>query len=565
MNLRFVINAIEKNPAINYGIIGTAIYGVVLIISRLLSAQSDFRVIERFGKEALSGVSMNKLLEEPWLKNKYVRHYLAHIAQTGGTISSQLDQHAIESELHALNNEYESRLELPQFIVGFMIAMGLLGTFIGLLKTLTGISGLLEIMNANAGGDVSAQFSELLHGLKEPLGGMGIAFSASMFGLVASLMLAVMMTNLRRYVNRVIAVARNVMHDLIELSRPTVSAPVYRENNGAVGVDFAGSNSILASRIDLLIKKMELLMESFEVSVSGTQKLNDLLGFGPRMKEISERTLEEIRNLSGAYNEQHRLSQKLIDTNTDISKTLVNVFEVQRQTKENGEKSLESLKTIISGQSEHSKLSQKLIEVCGDVARLASVNLDIQRQSKDINEKNIDGLRSISSEQLEQTRLLEKLIDLNADILRMSENTLELNQHQETTNESALSEIKSLVSLESEQRQIGQSIVDGIEYSSRVADNSLESQKRVSSDILAALRNLDERIAKLEEVEVGGTRHLWAIKEILSKLSQSLGVVELVSMGVSQQTLLLEALVVEVKNSQSSLYSIQQSLRGNSV
>ena len=167
----FVVHAILANVYINIGIMFTAGYGVVLILMRLLAAQSDFLIIERFGREALNGVPMDELLEEPWLRRKYVRHYLAHIAQTGGTISSQLDQNAIENELHALNGEYESRLELPQFLVGLMIALGLLGTFIGLLTTLTGVAGMLDELGGS--GDIQSQFVKLVVDLRQALGRHG--------------------------------------------------------------------------------------------------------------------------------------------------------------------------------------------------------------------------------------------------------------------------------------------------------------------------------------------------------------------------------------------------------
>ena len=181
----FVVHAILVNVAINGLIIAAASYGVTLIVIRLVSASIDFRVIERFGHEAAAGAEMHKLLEEPWLKRRYVRHYLGHIAETGGTLHSQLDQNAIESELHALHTEYETKMEMPQFLVGFMIAMGLLGTFIGLLETLTGIAGMLDSLGG--GGDIASQFTALVGELKKPLAGMGIAFSASMLALLPAL------------------------------------------------------------------------------------------------------------------------------------------------------------------------------------------------------------------------------------------------------------------------------------------------------------------------------------------------------------------------------------------
>jgi len=357
----FVINAIRSNVAINGLIIAAASYGVALILARLFAAQGDFRVIERFGREASQGVYMKQLLEEPWLQKRYVRNYLAHIAQTGGTLSSQLDQNAIESELHALSAEYESKLELPQFLVGFMIAMGLLGTFIGLLETLTGISSMLDGMGTS-GANVEQQFMQLIGELRKPLAGMGIAFSASMFGLVTSLMLAIMMINLRRYINRVVACARNVMHELIELNHGATSgggvtqltpqdisamAGEVEEVRGPPSREIAinpddprlqellgdtyDSSRLIAARVDALAAKLEVLMHLFEESTQSTRNLNDLLGFGPRMKEISEKTLDELKSLSFSQIEEQRIFLKLVDVNSNMVRIAEGIADGQRQ------------------------------------------------------------------------------------------------------------------------------------------------------------------------------------------------------------------------------------------
>ncbi len=338
----FVKEAIEKDLAISGAIICTALYGTLIILQRLRSAQKDFRVIERFGKEAAAGVPMKELLEEPWISERYVRHYLKHIAETGGTLSSQLDQNAIESELHALLDDYNSKLEFPQFLVGFMIALGLLGTFIGLLQTLTGISEMLGGMSGSSESP-EEQFKRLIHELRKPLAGMGIAFSASMFGLVTSLMLSIMMTNLRHFVSRVVMCARNVMHDLTQITRKsnpniamqsqTIATLASMELEGVepgAGKNWQ-SNVLLANRMDKLLTKLDVLFKSFENSINGTTKLNELLGFGPRMKETGERTLEELRSLVASNLEQQRVLQQVSDIHVQLASSLTAVLDSQRR------------------------------------------------------------------------------------------------------------------------------------------------------------------------------------------------------------------------------------------
>ena len=523
----FVVNAILANIYINLGIICAAFYGVVLIVIRLVSAQGDFRVIERFGREALKGVYMNQLLNEPWMKNRYVRHYLAHIAQTGGTISSQLDQNAIHDELAALSEEYNSKLELPQFLVGFMIAMGLLGTFIGLLETLTGISGMLDGLGGGNGADIQQQFMKLVVELRKPLAGMGIAFSASMFGLITSLMLAIMMTNLRRYVNRVIAVARNVMHDLVELRRPSSSTSVTSSGGGdgvsQVSAASAVSGNLLASRVEVLTKKIELLMEMFEGSISGTQKLNELLGFGPRMKETSERTLEEIRNISHLQGEQQGIA----------------------------ERALEELRAIGQMNSTQQHVSERTLEEIKNIGLMYG-------EQKPTSERMLGELKSMVLMIGEQKPTAERMLDELKNMLLVA------GEHRHAT-ERALEELKSIGHMYSDQQRVTQKLIDVNVDGARSQNEQVRTLQKLLDINVESFKALDERLARIEDVDVGGAKHLWAIKETLIKLCQSLGVVELVSTGVGQQTILLETLVEEVRTSQKSLVAIQQGMNRDFV
>jgi len=334
----FLINAIKGNMAINCGILVAVTYGIILIIVRLLGAQVDMRALDRFSEEALAGTNMNTLLDQPWLKDRSIRQYLEPIAQTEGTLASQLDQNAIESELHALSGEYESKMELPQFLVGFMIAMGLLGTFIGLLETLTGISGMLDGMGGE-GADISAQFSKLVVELRKPLSGMGMAFSASMFGLVTSLMLSIMMIMLRRYVNRIMAKARSVMHEVIT----RVAVPIHPmmqgpssmhgevSDGGAGSAAMAGEIANFSARVqDLMVRsenRVSVLSENMDRLV---QKLDFIFEFSAKAAEAGQtpegaeggpmggHLLAAVRGVGAIGTEQKEAMLRVLDSLTEL-------------------------------------------------------------------------------------------------------------------------------------------------------------------------------------------------------------------------------------------------------
>ena len=75
--------------------------------------------------------------------------------------------------------------DILRYIAGILILLGLLGTFWGLIDTLSAVGGVIKGMRG--GGDAGVMFDELKSGLAVPLSGIGLAFSASLFGLASSL------------------------------------------------------------------------------------------------------------------------------------------------------------------------------------------------------------------------------------------------------------------------------------------------------------------------------------------------------------------------------------------
>ena len=72
-------------------------------------------------------------------------------------------------------------------MTGLLVFLGLLGTFWGLIETVSSVGGVIQ--GLKAGGDAGSMFNSLREGLAAPLSGMGISFSSSLFGLAGSLVL----------------------------------------------------------------------------------------------------------------------------------------------------------------------------------------------------------------------------------------------------------------------------------------------------------------------------------------------------------------------------------------
>ena len=106
------------------------------------------------------------------------------------------------SLLDGLLNRVDEARELSRYFIGLLIFLGLLGTFWGLLKTITSISDVIGSLSAGNGQDVTALFAQLQKGLEAPLSNMGTAFSASLFGLTGSLILGFLDLQAGRALNR---------------------------------------------------------------------------------------------------------------------------------------------------------------------------------------------------------------------------------------------------------------------------------------------------------------------------------------------------------------------------
>ncbi len=94
----------------------------------------------------------------------------------------------MRSLLDGISSRLDESRELSRYMTSLLIFLGLLGTFWGLLQTVTSVSDVIGSMSLG-NGDMNLMFDQLKSGLAKPLHGMGTAFSASMYGLAGALVL----------------------------------------------------------------------------------------------------------------------------------------------------------------------------------------------------------------------------------------------------------------------------------------------------------------------------------------------------------------------------------------
>src|SRR6188768_685613 len=89
--------------------------------------------------------------------------------------------------LDTIATRLDEARDISRYMTGLLVFLGLLGTFWGLIETVGSVGKAID--GLKVGGDSGALFDTLREGLAAPLGGMGISFSSSLFGLAGSLVL----------------------------------------------------------------------------------------------------------------------------------------------------------------------------------------------------------------------------------------------------------------------------------------------------------------------------------------------------------------------------------------
>src|ERR1700694_4138544 len=169
--------AFLANPALNALIIGVLLIGILLGFRQVIRLFPEIAWVNSFR------------LADPGLAVERPPVLLAPMAAILGdragrmTISSQTMQGLLDS----FGTRLDEARNMSRYMTGLLIFLGLLGTFWGLIETVGSVGKVIE--GLKVGGDAAAMFDSLKEGLAAPLGGMGISFSSSLFGLAGSLVL----------------------------------------------------------------------------------------------------------------------------------------------------------------------------------------------------------------------------------------------------------------------------------------------------------------------------------------------------------------------------------------
>jgi hypothetical protein len=174
---RQIWEAFQANPGLNALIMGVMFIGIVLAIRQVVRLFPEVRWVntQRQGEEGLVAPNPPVLLAplSALLGNRP--------GQSGFSVA------ATRSVLDSIGARLDESREIVRYLAGLLVFLGLLGTFWGLIDTVGSVGRIISSLRT--GQDSAVLFDELKNSLAGPLQGMGLSFSASLFGLAGSLVL----------------------------------------------------------------------------------------------------------------------------------------------------------------------------------------------------------------------------------------------------------------------------------------------------------------------------------------------------------------------------------------
>lgn len=170
--------AFMNNPGLNGLIVFVLLLGILYALRMVWRLFPEVNWVNHFR------------IADPGLDIPYRPRLLAPMAtllrdRQGATVLSPL---SMRSLLDSLASRLDEARDISRYLIGLLIFLGLLGTFWGLLETVTSVGQTIRSLDVTTA-ESATIFEELKSGLEAPLAGMGTSFSSSLFGLAGALVL----------------------------------------------------------------------------------------------------------------------------------------------------------------------------------------------------------------------------------------------------------------------------------------------------------------------------------------------------------------------------------------
>jgi len=290
-----VLRFFMASPFINSLIVLVALTGVFLSFRQIMRLFPEIKWVNSMQDGTMARVRQPVLLAPV---ANMLRDKLGEAVITPSSMRSILD---------SVGNRLDEAKDTSRYLTGLLVFLGLLGTFYGLLETVTNVSNTINALDTSTG-DMASVFSNLKAGLTGPLAGMGTAFSASLLGLSGSLILGFLDLQTSQAQNAFYTDLEDWMTSMTELDHPMtalqasglgvpgedVSAMLDRLGSTMQNSD-SSQNAIramaeLARGIDGLVKHIRAEQADLRIHIEEQGDTNK------KLRELMEAMLREDQN-----------------------------------------------------------------------------------------------------------------------------------------------------------------------------------------------------------------------------------------------------------------------------
>ncbi len=248
--------AFMANAALNGLILGVLLLGIVYNFRQVALLYPEVTWLDSFRDtvaETEAGLQIR--LPESGDGPKLLAPMATMLSDRRGSRFS-LSALSMRSILDGIAARLDESRDLSRYNIGLLIFLGLLGTFWGLLETVSSIGDVISGLSVN-GGETAQVFERLKIGLEAPIDGMGTAFSSSLFGLAGSLVVGFLDLQASQSQNRFF----NELEEWL--------SSVTRLSSGALGTE--GEQGVPAY-VQALLEQTAESLENLQVIISRSEE-----------------------------------------------------------------------------------------------------------------------------------------------------------------------------------------------------------------------------------------------------------------------------------------------------
>ncbi|APG15459.1 biopolymer transport protein ExbB/TolQ [Bradyrhizobium elkanii] len=287
-----IILAFFANPGLNALIGGVLFIGIILAFRQVIRLYPEVSWVNNFR------------IADPGLAPSRHPKLLAPMAMILGgerTGRMTITQTTMRHLLDSIATRLDEARDISRYMTGLLVFLGLLGTFWGLIETVGSVGKVID--GLKVGGDSGALFDTLKEGLAAPLGGMGISFSSSLFGLAGSLILG--------FLDLQSSQAQNRFYTDLE---DWLATTVREYGHGEVAVAAAGGGGGVASgELQAAVERLRSVLEEGSASRGTTAAMASLAEAIQALVSHMRTEQQMIREWADGQGEQNREIRRLLE------------------------------------------------------------------------------------------------------------------------------------------------------------------------------------------------------------------------------------------------------------